>query len=161
MTKLSDGCMTGRTMYVLPYMMGHPQSPYAKACMQLTDSLRRGQHAHHDAHRVRPSGVVRDSDDFVRGIHSVGDFDPNKRFIMHFPEDNAIWSVNSGYGGNVLLGKKCLALRIASWLARKEGWLAEHMVVLGNRGTGRAYRVYCRGFPVGLRQDQPGHARSA
>jgi phosphoenolpyruvate carboxykinase (GTP) len=132
MTKLSDGCMRGRTMYVLPYMMGHPDSPYAKACIQLTDvsyvavSMRI---------MTRMSKKVIDKigkgDDFVKGLHSVGDFDPNKRFIMHFPDEHLVWSIGSGYGGNALLGKKCFSLRIASWLGYQEGWLAEHMVIIG------------------------------
>ncbi|MDD4908950.1 MAG: phosphoenolpyruvate carboxykinase (GTP) [Candidatus Omnitrophica bacterium] len=132
MAKLSDGCMRGRTMYVLPYMMGHPDSPYAKACVQLTDityvavSMRI---------MTRMSKQVIDkigsSGNFVRGIHSVGDFDPAKRYIMHFPDEHLVWSIGSGYGGNALLGKKCFSLRIASWLGYQEGWLAEHMVVVG------------------------------
>ena len=132
MRKLSDGCMVGRTMYVLPYMMGHPDSPYAKACVQLTDlsyvaaSMRI---------MTRMSKEIIDKignrADFVKGLHSVGDFDPEKRFVMHFPQEHLVWSIGSGYGGNALLGKKCFSLRIASWLGYKEGWLAEHMVILG------------------------------
>jgi phosphoenolpyruvate carboxykinase (GTP) len=132
MTKLSKGSMRGKTMYVLPYMMGHPDSPYAKACVQLTDvsyvalsmriMTRLGK---------RILDKIGTGENFVRGIHSVGDFDPNKRYIMHFPEEDMVWSVGSGYGGNALLGKKCFALRIASWLGRKSGWLAEHMVIIG------------------------------
>ncbi len=132
MRKLSDGCMKGRTMYVLPYMMGHPDSPYAKACIQLTDisyvavSMRI---------MTRMSKKIIEKigtrEDFVKGLHSVGDFDPDKRFIMHFPDEHLVWSIGSGYGGNALLGKKCFSLRIASWLGFQEGWLAEHMVILG------------------------------
>ncbi|MFH1386374.1 MAG: phosphoenolpyruvate carboxykinase (GTP) [bacterium] len=132
MTKLSDGCMQGRTMYVLPYMMGHPDSPYAKACIQLTDvsyvaismriMTRMGKNV---------LDKIGNQDNFVKGLHSVGDFDPNKRFIMHFPDEQFVWSIGSGYGGNALLGKKCFSLRIASWLGLKEGWLAEHMVIIG------------------------------
>jgi phosphoenolpyruvate carboxykinase (GTP) len=132
LTKLTDGCMRGKTMYVLPYMMGHPDSPYAKSCVQLTDvtyvavSMRI---------MTRMSRTVLDKignrEDFVKGLHSVGDFDPNKRFIVHFPQDNLVWSIGSGYGGNALLGKKCFSLRIASCLGQREGWLAEHMVVMG------------------------------
>jgi phosphoenolpyruvate carboxykinase (GTP) len=130
--RISDGCMKGKTMYVLPYMMGHPDSPYAKACVQLTDvtyvavSMRI---------MTRMSRGVVDKigarEDFVKGIHSVGDFDPNKRYIMHFPDEHLVWSIGSGYGGNALLGKKCFSLRIASWLGHDEGWLAEHMVIIG------------------------------
>jgi len=132
LTKLSDSCMKGRTMYVLPYMMGHPDSPYAKACVQLTDvsyvaiSMR-------IMTRMSRSVIekIGNRDDFVKGLHSVGDFDPDKRFIMHFPDEHLVWSIGSGYGGNALLGKKCFSLRIASWLGYQEGWLAEHMVILG------------------------------
>lgn len=132
MAKLSDGCMKGRTMYVLPYMMGHPDSPYAKACVQITDisyvavSMR-------IMTRMSKKVVekIGNSENFVRGLHSVGDFDVNKRFVMHFPEENFVWSIGSGYGGNALLGKKCFSLRIASCQGYREGWLAEHMVILG------------------------------
>jgi len=132
LTKLSRNCMRGRTMYVLPYMMGHPDSPYSKACVQLTDisyvaiSMR-------IMTRMGKSVVekIGNSEDFVKGLHSVGDFDPKKRFIVHFPDEHLVWSVGSGYGGNALLGKKCFSLRIASWLGLKEGWLAEHMVIIG------------------------------
>jgi len=132
MRKLSAGCMKGRTMYVLPYMMGHPQSPYAKPCIQLTDvsyvavSMR-------IMTRMSKSviGKIGGGKSFVKGLHSVGDFDPDRRFIMHFPDERFVWSIGSGYGGNALLGKKCFSLRIASWLGLKEGWLAEHMVVMG------------------------------
>lgn len=132
LTKLSDGCMCGKTMYVLPYMMGHPDSPYAKACIQLTDvsyvaismriMTRMGK---------KVIEKIGNSEGFVKGLHSVGDFDLNKRFIMHFPDEHLVWSIGSGYGGNALLGKKCFSLRIASWLGYQEGWLAEHMVILG------------------------------
>jgi phosphoenolpyruvate carboxykinase (GTP) len=132
MTKLSAGAMKGRTMYVLPYMMGHPDSPYAKACLQVTDvsyvavsmriMTRMGTHV------LKRVGT---SDRFVKGSHSVGDFNPNRRYIMHFPHEGFVWSVGSGYGGNALLGKKCFALRVASYLGLRQGWLAEHMVVMG------------------------------
>ena len=132
MTKLSDGCMKGRTMYVMPYMMGHPDSPYSKACVQITDvsyvviSMR-------IMTRMTKKVIdkIGNSKDFVKGLHSVGDFDPEKRFIMHFPDEHLVWSIGSGYGGNALLGKKCFSLRIASYLGLQEGWLAEHMVVMG------------------------------
>jgi phosphoenolpyruvate carboxykinase (GTP) len=132
MRRLSDGCMKGRTMYVLPYMMGHPDSPYAKACIQLTDvtyvaiSMR-------IMTRMGKAAIARigNKSDFVRGLHSIGDLNPDKRLIMHFPLEHFVWSIGSGYGGNALLGKKCFSLRIASWLGLQEGWLAEHMVILG------------------------------
>ena len=132
LAQLSDGCMRGRTMYVLPYMMGHPESPYARACIQITDityvavsmriMTRMGNFT---------LDKIRNSSNFVKGFHSVGDFSPDRRYIMHFPEENLVWSVGSGYGGNALLGKKCISLRIASWQGYKQGWLAEHMVILG------------------------------
>ncbi len=132
MRGLSDGCMKSRTMYVLPYVMGHPKSPYSKACIQITDvayvaiSMR-------IMTRLSKAAIekIGQSEDFVKGFHSVGDLDPSKRFIMHFPEEHFVWSVGSGYGGNALLGKKCFALRIASCLGLSEGWLAEHMVIMG------------------------------
>jgi phosphoenolpyruvate carboxykinase (GTP) len=148
MTQLSDGCMKGKTMYVLPYMMGHPDSPYAKSCVQITDvtyvavSMRI---------MTRMSKKVLDkignSENFVKGFHSVGDFDPNKRFIMHFPQDSLVWSIGSGYGGNALLGKKCFSLRIASCLGQKEGWLAEHMVVMGIEDPQGKVTYICAAFP--------------
>jgi len=132
LTRLSRGAMRGKTMYVLPYMMGNPDSPYAKACAQVTDvsyvaismriMTRMGK---------RIVDKIGKSDNFVKGVHSVGDFDPGKRYILHFPEEGLVWSVGSGYGGNALLGKKCFSLRIASWLGYRQGWLAEHMVIIG------------------------------
>jgi len=126
------GSMKGRTMYVVPFSMGPINSPFAKVGIELTDSIyvvlsmdimtRIGQAA---------LDMLDDSNDFVRCMHCKCELDAKKRYILHFPEDNAIWSMNSGYGGNVLLGKKCLALRIASYQAKHEGWLAEHMLILG------------------------------
>jgi phosphoenolpyruvate carboxykinase (GTP) len=132
MTGLSDGCMKGRTMYVLPYMMGHPDSPYAKACIQLTDTA---YVAVSMRIMTRMSKTVVDKigsgDKFVKGFHSIGDLNPDRRYIMHFPQEDFVWSIGSGYGGNALLGKKCFSLRIASYLGLNEGWLAEHMVIMG------------------------------
>ena len=133
MTKISDGCMRGKTMYVLPYAMGnHLDSPYTKLCVQLTDIS-------YVAISMRIMTIlgkrvldkIGSSENFVKGIHSVSDFDPEKRYIMHFPQEGLVWSVGSGYGGNALLGKKCFSLRVASWLGLKENWLAEHMVIMG------------------------------
>ncbi|MCP5145182.1 MAG: phosphoenolpyruvate carboxykinase (GTP) [Gammaproteobacteria bacterium] len=132
MDELFRGCMRGRTMYVVPYLMGPYGSPYSRAGVEITDSpyvvanmrimTRMGQKAL--AH-IEATGT------FVKGLHSVGDLNPDRRFIMHFPEELTIKSFGSGYGGNALLGKKCHALRIASYQARTEGWLAEHMLILG------------------------------
>ena len=132
MMKLSRGAMRGKTMYVLPYMMGHPDSPYARACVQVTDVSYVAVSMRVMTRMGKPVlDKIGSRETFVKGVHSVGDFDPEKRFIMHFPEEGLVWSVGSGYGGNALLGKKCFALRIASWLGLKQGWLAEHMVIMG------------------------------
>lgn len=132
MSELFDGSMKGRTMFVIPYSMGPVGSPLSKIGVELTDSTyvvlnMRIMTRIGDA-VLKQLG---DSDDFVRCLHSKADIDEDKRYIMHFPQDNAIWSINSGYGGNVLLGKKCFALRIASYQAKQEGWMAEHMLILG------------------------------
>ena len=136
MDALFDGCMRGRTLYVIPYCMGPLDSPLARCGVEITDSpyvvanmrlmTRMGAAALHRIEREGAQGKP-----FVRGLHSTGELDPDRRFIMHFPEELAIKSYGSGYGGNALLGKKCHALRLASWQAREEGWLAEHMLILG------------------------------
>lgn len=130
--KLFDGSMKGRTMYVIPYIMGPVGSPFSKVGVELTDSI----YVVLNMRIMTRMGDVAwqqlgDSDEFVKGLHSKATLDPEERYICHFPEDNTIWSVNSGYGGNVLLGKKCFALRIASYMGRKQGWMAEHMLILG------------------------------
>ena len=132
LTPLFTGSMKGRTMYVVPFLMGPPGSRFSKVGVEITDSkyvvlsmrimTRVGQPA---------LDHLGSSDDFTRCLHSLGDLSPDRRFIMHYPEQNTVWSIGSGYGGNALLGKKCMALRLASWLAKKEGWLAEHMLILG------------------------------
>ncbi len=132
MLECFTGCMRGRTMYVIPYCMGPVDSPYARCGVEITDSpyvvvnmylmTRMGNQA---LERIERDGK------FVKGLHSAGELDPERRYIMHFPEDLTIMSFGSGYGGNALLGKKCHALRIASYQARTEGWLAEHMLIVG------------------------------
>ncbi len=125
------GAMKGRTMYVIPYLMGVPESPFAMIGVELTDSVYVVLNMRIMA-RIGNVALERlgSSDRFNRGLHSVADCDPARRFICHFPQDDTIWSVGSGYGGNALLGKKCLSLRIASYHARGQGWLAEHMMLL-------------------------------
>jgi len=132
MHDLYAGCMKGRIMYIVPYCMGPVDSPYSRCGVEITDSpyvvvnmklmTRMGAGA---LQRIEKEGS------FVKGLHSTGELDPDRRFIMHFPQELSIMSYGSGYGGNALLGKKCHALRIASWQARQEGWLAEHMLILG------------------------------
>ena len=132
LTKLYTGSYKGKTMYVIPYSMGVVGSDFAKIGIELTDSIyvvlnmaimtRVGKNV---------IDALGDKPDFVKGLHATADCSQENRYICHFPEDNTIWSVNSAYGGNVLLGKKCFALRIASYLGRKEGWMAEHMLILG------------------------------
>jgi len=130
--KLFDGSMKGRTMYVVPYAMGPVGSHMTKIGIELTDSPYVVLNMRIMTRMGRPAlKMLGDSNDFNRGLHSVLDCNPERRFICHFPQDNTIWSIGSGYGGNVLLGKKCLALRIGSYLGKKEGWLAEHMLILG------------------------------
>jgi phosphoenolpyruvate carboxykinase (GTP) len=130
--KLFDGSMKGRTLYVVPYVMGPVGSPMSKIGIELTDSPYVVINMRIMARMGLPAlKMLGDSNDFNRGLHSLLDCNPERRFICHFPQDNTIWSIGSGYGGNVLLGKKCLALRIGSYLGRKEGWLAEHMLILG------------------------------
>jgi phosphoenolpyruvate carboxykinase (GTP) len=129
---LFQGCMKGRTMYVVPYVMGPIGSPFAKVGIELTDSAYVVLNMRIMARMgMQALEMLGDSNDFNRGLHSTGDLNPERRYICHFPQDNTIWSFGSGYGGNVLLGKKCLALRIGSYLGKNEGWLAEHMLILG------------------------------
>jgi phosphoenolpyruvate carboxykinase (GTP) len=148
MRELFRGCMRGRTMYVVPYCMGPLDSPYARCGVEITDSAyvvlnmaimtRMGRAA---LERIAIDGS------FVRGLHSIGELDPARRFIMHYPEDLSIESFGSGYGGNALLGKKCHALRIASWQARTEGWLAEHMLIVGLQNPRGETHYIAAAFP--------------
>jgi phosphoenolpyruvate carboxykinase (GTP) len=146
---LFDGCMKGRTMYVIPYIMGPVESPYSKVGIEITDSAyvvlnmrimtRIGKVA---MERLQQGGT-----DWVPGLHSTGDLSPDRRFIVHFPETRNIWSIGSGYGGNALLGKKCFSLRIASTMGLTQGWMAEHMLILGLEAPDGEVTYICGAFP--------------
>ncbi|MFV0352276.1 MAG: phosphoenolpyruvate carboxykinase (GTP), partial [Oscillospiraceae bacterium] len=145
---LYDGAMQGRTMYVIPYCMGPVGSPFSKVGYETTDSIYVVLNMDIMARIGKPAeDQLGDSNDFVRGMHAKANIDEENRYIVQFPEDNAIWSINSGYGGNVLLGKKCFALRIASYQGWKEGWMAEHMLILGLESPDGKVQYITGAFP--------------
>jgi phosphoenolpyruvate carboxykinase (GTP) len=148
MKGLFKGAMKGRTMYVIPFVMGTLKSKYAKNCVQITDSVYVAL-SMRIMSRVGKQAIERigNSSDFFRGIHSIGDVNPDRRFIVHFPQDNLVMSFGSGYGGNALLGKKCYSLRIGSYLGYQEGWLAEHMIIIGVEVLDRKITYFLGAFP--------------
>ncbi len=149
LNKLYDGVMKGRTMYVIPYSMGPIGSKMSKVGVEVSDSLYVVLNMDIMTRMGRQAFVQLgdESNDFVRGLHSKADVDPENRYIVHFPEENSICSINSAYGGNVLLGKKCFALRIASYQGKNEGWMAEHMLILGIENPQGETKYVCAAFP--------------
>ncbi|MCL2360969.1 MAG: phosphoenolpyruvate carboxykinase (GTP) [Defluviitaleaceae bacterium] len=148
LTALFDGSMKGRTMYVIPFCMGPVGSPFSKLGVEITDSIYVVLNMNIMTRISKDvTKLVKNTGDFVKCLHSTATLSLDDRFIAHFPEDNAIWSINSGYGGNALLGKKCFALRIASYQAKNEGWLAEHMLIIGIENPQGEVHYVCAAFP--------------
>src|SRR5499426_309007 len=148
LSKIYAGAMLGRTLYVIPFLMGAPGSSFSKVGIQVTDSV----YVVLNMRIMTRMGKVAldhlgESNDFTRCLHSKADLDIERRFICHYPQDNTIWSVGSGYGGNALLAKKCLALRIASKLGQQEGWLAAHMLIVGVEIPDGEIHYVCGAFP--------------
>jgi phosphoenolpyruvate carboxykinase (GTP) len=140
--------MKGRTMYVIPYILGPVTSPQSRVGVELTDSAYVVANMRIMSRMGRIAlDRLNNSSDFVPGLHSLGDLNPDRRYIAHFPEEKLIWSIGSGYGGNALLGKKCFALRIASWIAREQGWMAEHMLILGLESPSGKVTYMAGAFP--------------
>ena len=146
--KLYTGSMMGRVMYVIPYSMGPVGSPFSKIGIELTDSIYVVLNMAIMT-RIGKSVIdaLGDDADFVKCLHAKKDVNPDDRYIVQFPQDKTIWSINSAYGGNVLLGKKCFALRIASYLGMQEGWMAEHMLILGLENPQGEVKYICAAFP--------------
>ncbi|MGH8228294.1 MAG: phosphoenolpyruvate carboxykinase (GTP) [Steroidobacteraceae bacterium] len=148
MRGLFKDCMRGRTLYVVPYCMGPIDSPYSRCGVEITDSAYVVLNMATMTRMGRPAlERIAQTGQFVKGLHSIGELDPERRFIIHYPEELSIESFGSGYGGNALLGKKCHALRIASWQAREEGWLAEHMLIVGLQNPRGETHYVAAAFP--------------
>ena len=159
---ISAGSMRGRTMYVIPFIMGPAGSSFSKIGIQITDS----RYVTLSMRVMTRMGAVAlkelgESGSFTRCMHAKADLNPQRRYICHFPEDNMIWSVGSAYGGNALLGKKCLALRIGSYLGKQQGWMAEHMLIAGIEDPQGQSPLHRGGLPQPVRQDQFGHDDSS
>ena len=162
MYALADGAYKGRTMYIIPYSMSIIGSPFAKYGFELTDSI----YVVLNMHIMTRIGkavcdALGDDEGFIKGLHCQCNLDKDNKYIVHFPQDNTIISMNSNYGGNVLQGKKCFALRIASNLGRQEGWMAEHMLILGIQNPRGEIKYISAAFPSACGKTNPRHAHAA